>query len=458
MQNPYKRIYNLGFACYAVLALLAVIFYKERTIFTDVSFLLFNIIRTGSFVLDVTRLGAALTQVFPLLAVKASLSLNHVLLAYSLAFTIYYFTCYVICGLVLKRYDFALLILLLNILFVTDTFYWIISELPQGIVLMIVCFAYMKSSHMIKPHTRAYVLLSLGIVSVAFFHPLVIFPFYYTLVFLLLRNETPPTRKALYGAGILFLPVMAIKSYFLPPHDQQSIQEAGNLFKLFPHYLRLHSTKQFLHWSVTKYYWIPITAAANIIVLTGLRQWWKLLLFLLSGIYILLVNATYPSPDITALYMENLYLPIAVFIGLPFVFDVLPVLQKKKLAVPIVLVIIITGCIRIYNGRIPYVTQLNWERKYLVANGNRKLAVFDNCVPKDTLIMTWATPYEFWLLSTTEQHKTASIIVIDNVKQYDWAFGDKHSFIGAGQVFHYAELSPKYFLFTDSTTGYTLIK
>jgi len=61
MYNTYKRIYNAGFACYALLAILAVIFYKERTIFTDTSFLLFQIIRTGAFAIQDMRFGVVLT-------------------------------------------------------------------------------------------------------------------------------------------------------------------------------------------------------------------------------------------------------------------------------------------------------------------------------------------------------------------------------------------------------------
>ncbi len=54
-------------------------------------------------------------------------------------------------------------------------------------------------------------------------------------------------------------------------------------------------------------------------------------------------------------------------------------------------------------------------------NLDKKLAVYETCVPLDILILTWATPYEFWLLSTTERQKTASILVIENLPQYEWA-------------------------------------
>lgn len=74
-------------------------------------------------------------------------------MSYSIGFMAYYLICYFICGSLLKQYDFALIILLLNLLFVTETFFYTPSELPQGIALLMVTFAFVrnKQPETIKP-------------------------------------------------------------------------------------------------------------------------------------------------------------------------------------------------------------------------------------------------------------------------------------------------------------------
>ncbi|MEZ5033101.1 MAG: hypothetical protein R2787_17065 [Saprospiraceae bacterium] len=44
-------------------------------------------------------------------------------------------------------------------------------------------------------------------------------------------------------------------------------------------------------------------------------------------------------------------------------------------------------------------------RQFLQDHPGQKLIVDDRLLPADTLLMTWASPYEFWLLSTLEPDK-----------------------------------------------------
>ena len=74
------------------------------------------------------------------------------------------------------------------------------------------------------------------------------------------------------------------------------------------------------------------------------------------------------------------------------------------------------------------------------------------------VLMAWGTPYEFWLLSTTEQGTTASIIIDDKPELRPWAALLRKSLVVNWGIFPYSELNPKYFHFTDTTTGYEIIK
>jgi hypothetical protein len=151
-------------------------------------------------------------------------------------------------------------------------------------------------------------------------------------------------------------------------------------------------------------------------------------------------------------------MPLSIILGLPFVFDVLPVLDKKKLALPIVALILLSGCMRIYATHEAYTQRLNYERRYLDKYDDRKVIVKAQKTDVDTLLMLWGTPYEFLLLSASERHKPASIIIDENPEKSGWAENLKNKLVVNWNIFPYKELPARYFNFTDTVTGYNIIK
>jgi hypothetical protein len=171
-----------------------------------------------------------------------------------------------------------------------------------------------------------------------------------------------------------------------------------------------------------------------------------------------LINVSYPDAATPNFYIENLYLPIGIFIALPLVYDVMVLIRSERLSIIMIALIIVTGCMRMYTTHVPYTARLNWERAFLSKNSDKKLLVNAKVVPMDTLIISWGTPYEFWLLSTMENKKTASIIISDNPDELSWALRDKDKFLTTWGSFSYDNLPHRYFKFSDTATTYTLIK
>jgi hypothetical protein len=170
-----------------MLFVFSVLYYKERFVFLDGAHFLFHILRTNSFAIFHNRFIAILTEIYPVIASKLSLSLPVITQLYSAGFIIDFFACYFICGTLLKRYDFALVILFINMLFVSDTFYWLISEISIGLVLLALFFAIMYG----KKNLNLKVLFVNIIAAplLAFSHPLLIFPFTFGIVFFILQKE-----------------------------------------------------------------------------------------------------------------------------------------------------------------------------------------------------------------------------------------------------------------------------
>ncbi len=197
----------------------------------------------------------------------------------------------------------------------------------------------------------------------------------------------------------------------------------------------------------------------SVVILYSTKREWKMLFFFLCSFfgYLLLINVSSPTNAAPLFYMECSYLPLSIFPGLPFLFDVLPVLEKKKLAAPVVVLIMLTGCVRIYATHNVYADRLNYERRILDKYGDRKALVKAQKADVDTLQILWGTPYELLLLSESERHEPASIIIDEHPQKLDWAGDLKKGLFVNWDVFMYKDLPARYFNFTDTVTGYKVI-
>lgn len=455
-----KKLYNIGIWAYPVLIVLAFIFYKERIVLLDNAFFLFDILRTDTFIIHHDRYIAILTELFPVIAANMSLPLKWVVMSYSFGFIIWYFVFYVICGYVLKNYKLGLVLLLLSVLFATHTFYWGISELPLGMACMLPVWALaIDRDRKIAPYLL-YPMLITGVFIAGLSHPLIVFPFFFVSAFVFLSSDIKKGKFVLIAVNILFvLSIILKKQVLVDQYEGDSMQVLTNIKSLFPDYFHLYANKRFiLNW-LSIYYWIPGVGILIIATYINQRKWLKMLLvgsFFIG--YTLLINICFPDNYTPEFYIENMYLPLSIFLAMPLVYDVLPQLHKRKLAMPLMVLIIITGLVRIYAQHDFYTNRLDWFRNYTEQYGDEKSIAAFNTVPKDTVIFSWATQYEFWLLSTLENDKTASLMIHDRIEEIAWAWNTRNEFVTIWGLFPYAELNPIYFKFTDSTTKYKIYR
>jgi len=297
-----------------------------------------------------------------------------------------------------------------------------------------------------------------ALITLSFYHPLLIFAFLYSIIFFSIRNEVFISKKHLYLISVTFFLGVLIKTIvFRTPYEKNSLSGLKNFITLFPDFFTLFSNKQFFMNCLFKYYWIPILFTGTIGLYCTKRQWANLLLFLSFFIaYLLLINVTFPT-DVTPLfYIESLYLPLSIFLALPFVFYILPVLEKKRLALPVMVLIIVSGCVRVYAAHDKYTARLDLERTYLDKYGGEKVVIKATKKDKDVLQMLWGTPYEFLLLSVSEHGKPASIIIDDHPEKLVGLTTLKNGLRVNWETYPYSSLPTKYFNFTDTTSGYII--
>lgn len=238
-----------------------------------------------------------------------------------------------------------------------------------------------------------------------------------------------------------------------------SMSGLKNFITLFPNYFNLESNIVFLKNCVTKYFWLPIFSISVFIIYISTRQWLKLSLFCSYFFgYLLLINVCYPVVGNLEFYMENLYLPLGFIIGLSFAYDVLPLFKKRKWAYTFITIFIVSSLMRIYLMHGFYSDRLDFLRQYVGRYKDQKVIIDAKLVPAHKILMTWASPYEFWLLSTIEQNATASIIMHENIAEITWAAEKRKAFLPTWGLFQYQDLDPRYFKFTDTTSGYRIIQ
>lgn len=451
MQNK-KTLLWLGGGTYAVLAVLAYVFYKERTVFIDIAFHLFYILKDGAPTIQNNRFGAIFTQMFPLLASKAGLSLAQVMVAYSVGFVAYYAAIFFLC-LRLSR-PHALMLLLFNVLMVTNTFYWIQSEFSQGVAFALLWWA-MVGHYARLERMPAWALGSsfVMLLFVVFFHPLLPVVFLFLLLFHLSHQDYSEHKKLIVSGLIAFVGFVAVKSrFFKTAYDSDASDRLRNFLKL-KKYVDPRVWGQFGDQLLHHYYLFLLLLPVIAFYYTRRRAWAKLALsFGFFFGYLLLVNVSYPE-GAEAFYLENLYLPLSVFIIVPLVLDVLPALASRW-ATAAVAAVLLVRVLHMGFQHEPFTARLNWERNFLKQAPGDKLIFPNTVAPMDTMLMTWGTGYEFWLLSTVETGQTRSLLIEDDPTHFGKEMDNPHRFLTKWGAFEYGELPKRYFILNDTTKGY----
>lgn len=461
-RSPARATLILGLAVYIVLAILAIVFYLERTVFIDIAFHAVTILKKKTLFIQNQRFVALFSQIFPLAAQGLHFSLKGVLMAYSVGFMIYYAAIFVACTAWLKQWQMGLVMLLLSTLLVTDTFYWVQSELPQGLALLVFTFALLLRGRTPDGLKGWQLGLLFGLwFTVVFAHPMLVFPILFLLLFFAEKNaETARIHPKLLIASAVFAGIiLLIKNKVFGPagYDVNAMGRANNLRNLFPHYFNLQSNRDLLHWCLGDYFLLPLAFLAVTGFYFWQKKWYKLLItggFFLG--YLLLVNVSFANGD-NRFYIENLYLPLVLLLAVPFAFDLLPYFLAQqqgnpvriKWAFGVLSILLAVRLLQIGVAHQSWTARLDWERELLSTTANLpqpKIILPESQVPMDKLIMTWGSSFEFMLLSSLESPDQTRMITIDEDPAHlQWATDQRRSVITEWEVWKYEELPKRYF-------------
>lgn len=454
-----RKIFYACLPVYFVLLALSVVYYKEKAFFLDNAYVIFNMVKDGHMTIYHFRFIEIFTEGLPWLAMKLHASLDVILLSYALSFWVFQLACYLLCGLWLRQYALALIQVLVSVLFISDGFYTSISELPQAISLLCLLYAYVLSGRG-RGRPAFYVICGALLVTIAFAHLLIVFPLGFVTLFFYFRKDRPIPRNILWGIPAAYMLIVVLKAiFFQEKYEHHALGGLKHFITLFPDYFSAYSFERFFAYLGGRYIWIILLSAGITVYYLVQREWRTVGLFMVAMTgYAMLTNVTYPGADTNDFYIENLYYPLAVFIAFPFVYDLVPVLAQRKQALPVVLLVMLSGLARMWYLHTPYTARLVWQREFIRANAGKKLMIDKTAVPMDTLQMNWASSYEFALLSSAERRQTESIIIADTVEHIQWAAGERKKLVTQWGNIGYSEMPVRFFRFTDTVSSYTVVR
>jgi len=451
-----KKIYWLGVISYLALAFLAILFYKERTIFLDSSFRFFYMIKNEGYELQANRFGSFFTQSFLYLSYAIGLPLKYIMINYSVGFIICNAFVFFVTLKWLKNPTLALTLLFVHVFMVAKTFYWIQSELIEGISFTILYFAMLQ--HFAKKGLNIIwgIVLLIMLITVVFFHPLLIIVFAFISLFFIISPENLNHRKYLLWNIPTAIGILVIKStVFKAPYDSGVLSKTANIIKLFPDYWSMPSNAQFLRFMMEDYYFLPLLILVVLAFYLQQKSWLKLaFVFSFFFGYLFLINATFPHYK-TRVHLESFHIPLSLFLLLPFVTDILPEITKKYALLLLSLVMLIR-LVHIGLNHENFTANLDWKRGILKETAhlkNKKLLIQQKQVPMDLLVMSFGSPFEFWMLSTLEFGECRSIVIYNKRETVDkWGKSKKkNKFITHWGSIPYDQFKPPFFDFQDTS-------
>jgi len=397
--NNKKILDIISQSFFAVLFIYAIYYIAERVIYLDSAAQLFEMINAQSFKIYVGRYTMYIQQFLPVMAIKVGLPLKIVLLSYSLSFYIITYLVFLYIRYRVKSTK-GVVLLLLSTIGVSHTFFHSISETYQLLIFGSLFYVTINQ----KINSFFYLLInSILIVIMYYIHPVSVFFIAFVIGFKFLDKLNFKDYK-IYILFLFFIALASLKLLFPDEssHDAKFLNELKYFDELFDNLLNLASTQYFIKNFFTVYI-IPTILLVITTVYYILNKKFLKLLFVNGFIFsfLLLSLIIYNKGDFP-IGMERSFLPLYIFVLIPFVSDVLFSLKKHILVSSILLVLLLSNeFINIVIASDKYVKSIK-DTEYLLSKmekkGVSKAQFFSDEIKP--IFTNWSSSFESLLLSS----------------------------------------------------------
>ena len=455
----------LGYLTFAMLFVVAVVFYRERIAFTDLAYNMFALAVTeGEFQVHGYRFVSVLTQWLPVALIKGESPIWLVEVAYSLSFWLLYAAAWAVLHFGIRSSRWALAWALLWLCYSVHTQFYIPSELTQGLAVFVVCLG------LVEWRATSYgwrfgkpLLVASGIFAVSFAHPVIVIPVTYCLLVVLLTDAAASRLRLACYAAIFYGGYWLRQTHFRTFYDAQ----VNNDWR--PALDRLldgdvpYSITAFARNVCWDYALFVFLVVASVATLWRARR--RLLSVLTAGFvigHLLLVALHYPTPVTTEFYIEHLYLPAGFVAAVGLSIGIGRSTRQAWVGQRVAIALGVAVALRLgyigYVGETVYTPRLERLRAELDRYAGRKVVLRDGPAVTESLLMTWATPFEAWLVSAHKGEASAGYLVLPDPEAVRDHYGETGIFLAPTVAYPYDSLPAHYFGDPVPGVGYEFVE
>lgn len=414
-QHILKKPAKAALAALGVLLIGAIVFYKERLLFADTSFIVYSIINFKRLFIQNQRLGAVVTQIVPYLGQKFNLPIKTILFSYAISFNVFFFSVAVIVVYWFRQYRLAILMALYYFLIVSDSFFLANDEIHQAIAWM---FLFLGSTLYLGHKKVNILLLRIPFLTLAFItvstHFIAIITTVFLWVYLAVEKKNWPFSKShTILLSCLLAAVILFKFRLAQSESYENVHLQGVLHPSLKYLAGTFSTPvvQMFFYRCLINYWIAIPILiTGMVSLISSKQRLLAVWTVMSCIgYIMLMGLSYGDLDKNVLlfHIETEWESIGIIIAAPFVFSLLPRL-KTSASIAILAIIFITRMCYIATAVPAFSWRISFQERVFTEMKRKnitKLALYMEPELMKSYILDWASPYETILSSAMNGDK-----------------------------------------------------
>lgn len=312
---------------------------------------------------------------------------------------------------VLKNLVAGLSILLIYTLGIKDTFFYSVTELPQGIMFATLFYAWLYFPLKTKRKIPFLILFLVSLVILLiclFYHPMTIFAIIFIIGYYCIENKDYKNKN------IALLIVFTILLYSLKMLLTQKASYEGNLFEqlkltpqLLPQLFHLYSFN-FFYAKLFNLYLVTFLISL-IIVFYYLKNsdWYKLIWLIVCLIGFLLIAFIAFNKGDSDFAMEKYFVPLSLFLAIPFFNDILLKDGFKYIRTLLFVIILTIGIVRIINNGFIYTKHIKFLEN-IIEFAEKKIKTHKLILDRkklDDKVISWANSNETMLCSALRGKK-----------------------------------------------------
>ncbi|NQW43153.1 MAG: hypothetical protein HQ463_06945 [Bacteroidetes bacterium] len=416
---------------------LGVFYFKERVLYLDSAYAVFNLINNGFPAIEHGRYSFYLLEIFPWLGLKLGFTIPTVLALFSISHILLAFISFGIL-LKIKQPKLALLLTVFQVLSYRESYFLALNETSLLISASLLLAGFLVFFENKKHSLLSSMTVFLILISITLFcHPMaiLILPFIVFTHWVSLNYKLSLNLKIV---SILMVSILALKILLIPDSDYENklYFQLSSTFDIALHLKLVYSFNFFYgDLRINSYfimvYFIPTACFIILAIIFFKQKKYVFLITYVSYVFILwtLIIVVFNKGD-GNIFMEKNFTPWVIICLYPIV---LCEIKYNKFSLILLISVVFYSFFGIFKVSNIYINRYEALDKLLTQNytKNNKLLINDSLINHEEMQGTWALPYETLLLSKIKKIPKTTIRVYKNEPNINKELNRNDIFLGA---------------------------